>query len=81
MNKKSGKQEEQQHVLLEKIIGLIPPHEQLELMQKVELSIAQMNLFPPTSSSKKAKNKKKKYESSSQESGQDSLDDTTNNQS
>ena len=81
MDKKSGKKEDQQNVLLEKIIGLIPPHEQLELMQKVELFTAQMNLFPPTSSSKKTKNKKKKSESSSQESGGDSFDDTTNNQS
>ena len=81
MDKKSGKQEEKQHVLLEKIIGLIPPHEQLELMKKVELCTAQMNLFPPTSSSKKTKNKKKKYESSSKESGGDSLDDTTNSKS
>ena len=81
MDKKSGKKEEQQHILLEKIIGLIPPHEQLELMQKVEFFTAQMNLFPPTPSGKKAKSKKKKYESSSQESGGDSLDDTTNNQS
>ena len=81
MDKKSGKQDEQQHVLLEKIIGLIPPHEQLELRQKVELFTAQMNLFPPTPSGKKVKSKKKKFESSSQESGGDSLDDTTNNQS